>query len=439
MARQRSHIGKLGTTAILALDEKGYGIGEFKGRKIHIPGALPGEYVRFQIAHLRRHKLCGQLLDIYQPSPSRISPRCKHFYHCGGCALQTLSTKEQVSLKQARLLRELRAQGIDPPLPSPPLMGASWGYRRSARLGVRLVPDKGGALVGFSEKLSNKIAVLNGCETLLPSVARLIPGLRELIGGISCASKIPQIDVIADDIRVVLTLRHLAPLNSLDQEALRAFGKRHAVQWLLQSGGVQTVRTLDDPTEEPLSFSHPFFGVTIEFASTDFVQVNATLNELLVRQVVDWLDLGAEDRVLDTFCGIGNFTLAMARRAKWVTGLEGEHTLVARGMRNATRNHLKNVAFYGVDLYDPEKISLWLNNNWNALLVDPPRSGALELVQQLHAPYPERLVYVSCNPTTFARDAAELVQRHGFELIRLGIADMFPQTRHVESIGLFVH
>ena len=324
MARQRSHRDRLGTTTILALDKKGCGIGEFKGRKVHIPGTLPGEYIRFQIAPSHRHESRGRLLDIYQSSPSRITPRCKHFYHCGGCALQTLSTDDQISLKQTRLLGEFRAHGIDPPLPSPPLIGASWGYRRSARLGVRLVPDKGGALVGFSEKSSGKIAVLDGCETLVPSVARLIPELRELMGEISCAGKIPQIDVIADDIKVMLTLRHLAPLSPADRVALHAFGERYAVQWLLQSGGMKTVQPLDDTTEEPLSFSHPFFGVTIEFRSTDFVQVNATLNELLVRQAVHWLDLSTEDRVLDTFCGIGNFTLAMARQANWVTGLEGD-------------------------------------------------------------------------------------------------------------------
>ncbi|MEM7255660.1 MAG: 23S rRNA (uracil(1939)-C(5))-methyltransferase RlmD, partial [Pseudomonadota bacterium] len=312
------------------------------------------------------------------------------------------------------------------------------GYRRSARLAARFVPGKGGMLVGFRERAGNKVVLMDTCPVLDERVQSVLAALGPVLGRLSAPRAVPQIQVAAGEREVALVLRHLEPLTPSDEDLLGRFGDEHRVTWLLQSGGPDTLRPLSGSMMPALSYRHPAFSVELSFDASDFIQINATVNERLVTTAVSWLAPTAGDRVLDAFCGIGNFTLALATRAGEVLGVEGDSTLVNRAQDNAQLNRIANAQFAVANLYDADMEAAVLERPYDAMVIDPPRSGAEAFVQAMTTNPPPRVVYVSCEPTTLARDADYLVNTLGYRVGRAGIADMFPHTNHVESVVLFL-
>ncbi|ADJ29137.1 23S rRNA (uracil(1939)-C(5))-methyltransferase RlmD [Nitrosococcus watsonii] len=423
--------------SIEALTHEGRGIAHVAGKTIFIDGALPGETVWFHYLRRRGKFDEGRVLEVLQPAPSRVEPRCRHFGVCGGCSLQHLSTVAQLQLKQVTVREQFRHfGGVEPEQWLPPLAGAVWGYRYKARLGVKFVKKKDRVLVGFREKGSSLIAALERCEVLHPPVGSLLPALGELIASLSCYDRIPQIEVAAGDQSTGLVFRHLVPLTTADTEQLMAFGQAHKLQIYLQGGGAETVRLLW-PAEARLSYSQ-FGELEMIFLPTDFTQVNREVNTKMVQQVLALLEIASGERVLDLFCGVGNFTLPLAMAGAEVVGIEGDAGLVARARANAAHNRLENVRFDVADLNGLEWTHhAWAREGFSKALLDPPRSGALLAVQQMSKLRVQRIVYISCNPATLARDAGELVNRQGYRLRYAGVIDMFPHTTHVETLALF--
>ncbi len=431
----------------------GRGVARIGGKATFIEGALPGETVRFR--YLSRHKNydSGRLVEVVTPSPDRVTPPCPHFGTCGGCSLQYMTPEAQLAAKQQVLVEQLERLGkVKPDTWLAPLSGPAWGYRRRARLGVRRVPSKGGVLVGFREKRKSFIANIGSCAVLMPQVSALLPALRQLITGLSCPDRIPQVEVAVGDTATALVFRHLVPLTENDRTQLRGFGEQHGLQIHLQPHGPESLEAVwpekcamngavTEPRMQnpaPLYYRLPEFHVAIRFRPTDFIQVNAELNIVMVHQALKLLELKPEDRVLDLFSGLGNFTLPLARRAAQVLGIEADAELIEGARANAARNGLNNVEFRAGNLYDEAGPAPWAGYTFNKILLDPPRSGAIEAIKRLAEPLPERIVYVSCYPATLARDAEYLVRVLGYRLVAAGAMDMFPHTSHVESMALFV-
>lgn len=428
---------QLAEVEISGLSHEGRGIAHLDGETIFIHGALPGERVRFR--HLRRRRGIseGELVEILQASPERITPLCAHFGVCGGCDLQHLPPQRQLQIKEDTLRMQLQRIGrVEPETWLPPLTGESWSYRRKARLAVKLVPKKGGVLVGFRERNSSLVAALNNCPVLDPRIGQHLQDLAAALGKLSSVRQLPQIEVAIGDDTVGLVFRHLVPLPEEDEAALIALGQRFGFSIYTQSGGPDTVRLLW-PEQTRLSYRLPEFELELAFQPTDFTQVNADINRLMVSRAVELLDPQPGDTVLDLFCGLGNFTLPLARHAARVVGIEGEAGLVGRARENARDNGLENCEFHVANLARDVRDLPWMRYRYDKLLLDPSRLGAAELIPQLKALNVPRLVYVSCNPATLARDASMLVQEQGYRLRSAGIIDMFPQTAHVESIALF--
>ena len=423
---------------IESMTHDGKGVTHIDGKATFVYGSLPGERVRFVYIEQRRKYDQGRVVEILEPSPERIEPRCAQFGICGGCSLQHQAPEAQVRSKQQALLDALQHIGkVSPAELLPPLICESpWGYRRKARLGVRHVPKKGGTLVGFRERGSAKIAEVQTCHILHPRVGELLPALSRLIDDLSIRDQIPQIEMAMGDSVCVLIFRLLAPLGEADREQLLAFGPHHEVVIYLQESGPESIRPLAGEAVD-LFYQLPDFDLTLHFLPSDFTQVNTDINRQMVRRAVELLELEPADRVLDLFCGLGNFTLPMARRAGEVTGVEGDAGLVARARENAQRNHIGNCRFYAANLYEALDNEPWLQDRFNKVLLDPPRSGAQEILPQLPRLGVERLVYVSCYPGTLARDAGILVHELGYRLLSAGVMDMFPHTAHVESIAVF--
>jgi 23S rRNA (uracil1939-C5)-methyltransferase len=433
-------LGDTGVATIESLNHDARGVARVNGKVTFIEGALPGESVRFRYLNRRKSYDNAVLLDVLTPSPDRIAPRCPHFGVCGGCSLQHLRLSAQLAAKQRVLADSLGHIGkVEPETWLAPLAGQEWGYRRRARLGVRLVPKKGGVLVGFRERRRSFVTNLSECPVLEDRVSRLLPGLRALIAGLSCPDRIPQIEVAVADNAVALVFRHLVALVSTDLEQLSAFGERHGLQIYLQGAGPDSVAPLSPRAPEALCYRLPEQDVTIRFGPADFVQVNGEVNRQMVAQALKLLELKPADRVLDLFCGLGNFTLPLARRCQQVLGIEADGTAVAAARANAALNAIANVEFRAGNLYDEEaRQDPWGEFQFEKLLLDPPRSGAIEVLKRLRAPLPRRIVYVSCSPATLARDAEYLVRALGYRLVTAGAMDMFPHTSHVESMALFV-
>lgn len=422
---------------ITALSPEGRGVTHVEGETAFIHNALPGERVNFRYLRRRRGIGEGEAVEILQSSPDRITPTCPHFNICGGCSLQHISSAQQRQHKGEVLRDQLERIGrVAPEEWLPPLSGDAWGYRRKARLGVKLVPKKGGVLVGFRERSSGFIAALESCPVLDPRVGQKLSELAVLIEGLSVVRQLPQIEVAIGDESAGLVFRHLAPLTQADQEALAAFGKEHDFLIYLQPGNENTVHLLW-PEQGELSYRLPEFDVDVAFRPTDFTQVNADINRLMVSRAIELLDPQPQESVLDLFCGLGNFTLPLARRAERVVGVEGEAGLVARAQENARRNGLDNCEFHVADLSRDVRDLPWMQHHYDKLLLDPARSGAAELIPQIARLAASRIVYVSCNPATLARDAGMLVNEYGYRLRSAGIIDMFPHTAHVESIAVF--
>lgn len=415
----------------------GRGIARVDGKATFIHGALPGERVLFRYTQCKRGHDEGEVVSVEVAAPQRVAPRCAQYGVCGGCSLQHLDPLAQVEAKQAVLLDNLRQLGgVTPETLLPPIVNDSpWGYRRKARLGVKDVPRKGKVLVGFRERGSSFVTDVEICHVLHPQVGELLPALSELVAGLSICRALPQIEVAMDDAQCVLILRVLEPPSDDDRKQLSAFAAKHRLTLYLQPGGPESVQPLLEPVD--LHYALPEFGVSLSFLPGDFTQVNSDINRKMVARALQLLDPQADDVILDLFCGIGNFTLPIARQAGSVVGVEGDSGLVARARANAARNAIDNAEFFTADLYGALDAEPWLRRRFTGALLDPPRSGALEVLPLLPRSGVRRIVYVSCYPGTLARDAGELVKHHGYRLLSAGVMDMFPHTAHVESIALF--
>jgi 23S rRNA (uracil1939-C5)-methyltransferase len=420
-----------------ALTHDGRGVAHVDGKAVFIPGALAGEEVRIERLRRRRGHDEARLLEVIEPSPSRVAPRCAYFGTCGGCALQHLEHGAQLEAKHSVLVESLRRIGhVAPEEWLPPLHGAAWNYRRRARLSARRVPAKGRTLVGFRERASAYITDMRRCEVLAEPVDELVGPLSDLIEALSIRERVPQIEIAVAGERPALVMRVLDAPSGEDRVRLRDFARRHGVDWYLQPGDAGSAHPLEDDTPLPRYRIDPY-DVDVEFAPTDFIQVNADLNARLVARALELLAPGDGDDVLDLYCGVGNFTLPLARRAGRVTGVEGDATLVERARGNALRNALANVTVHAADLAGEIAVFPWARQRYDLVLLDPPRAGASALLPQFAVWQPRRVVYVSCDPATLARDAGILVEGLGFRLRAAGVADMFPHTAHVEAIALF--
>jgi 23S rRNA (uracil1939-C5)-methyltransferase len=366
----------------------------------------------------------------------RVVPRCAHFDICGGCAQQHLDSGAQLRLKEQRLRDTFdRLGSVAPARWLPAIASPPWGYRRRARLGVRFVRRKDRALVGFRERRSNLIANIERCEVLSPPVDALIVPLSALVTRLSIRERLPQIEVAVADNAVALVLRVLDPPTEADLASLREFELLHGVRFYLQTGGIDSIRVLSEPAPR-LLYALPEADLQIEFLPTDFIQVNAAVNRALVAASAQLLQLNAGSSLLDLYCGLGNFSLALARHARHVVGVEGDAGLVERAGGNARRNGIANAEFFSADLSADSSAAPWLGRRYSHVLLDPPRAGAREQLPQIARLAPERVLYVSCDPETLARDVGLLVHQHGFELLAAGVVDMFPHTAHVESLAL---
>jgi 23S rRNA (uracil1939-C5)-methyltransferase len=422
---------------IESLDHDGRGVARIGGKAVFIDGALPGESVRFQRVRRRRRYDEAVVVEVLRAAPDRVTPRCPHFGVCGGCSLQHLDHAAQLAAKGRIVAEELaRIGGVQPERWLAPLAGPIWGYRRRARLGSKFVDRKERVLVGFRERGSPLLADLGRCEVLAAPVGELIADLAGLIGGLELRRRVAQIEIAVAENVTALVLRVLDEPPEADLAKLREFESRHGVVLYLQPAGLDSVRPLSPPAV-PLNYALPGLPAGIEFAPTDFVQVNGELNRLMVARALELLEPRASDRALDLFCGLGNFSLPLAQIITEVTAVEGDAALVRRAAANAARNGIGNVRFHAANLAVENLRATWAAERYDLVLLDPPRAGAREVLPLAARSRPRRIVYVSCHAGTFARDAGILVEQLGYRLVAAGIMDMFPHTSHVESIALF--
>lgn len=425
---------------VVNLSHDGKGVARIDGKATFIPGALPDELVEFQYTRVKKDFDEGKLLSIIEPSPLRVEPKCPHYQICGGCSLQHMNEQEQIHFKQEQLVDLLSRFGhTSAQIIIPPLISNHWNYRNKARLSVRFVEKKQSALVGFRERNSPRyIAEITQCPVLNAKLDADIIPLRALIDAMEDKHCIAQIEVAAGDDDIALIFRNLNPLNAHDELIIKQFAEQYKYRIFLQPGGPDTVYSYyPEHVSDYLSYQLPDHQISFQFHPTDFTQVNAELNRKMVSLAIELMDLKSSDKVLDLFCGLGNFSLPMAKYCAQVVGVEGSKIMVERAYMNAKANGLDNVEFYAANLDDVTEVNNLVQQSFNKVLIDPPRSGALEIVKQIDAINPERIVYVSCNPVTLARDTDILVNQKGYVLIKAGVMDMFPHTAHVESIALF--
>jgi len=427
---------------IESLSHEGRGVAHIDGQATFISGALPGEKVTFIYTSKSRKYAEGKVESVIEASPDRVKPKCQHFDMCGGCSLQHLSSKAQINYKQQSMIDGLKHIGKVEPLEIfPPIVGDSWGYRRKARLGVKYVPKKNKVLVGFREYNGRYLADIESCDVLHATVGKKLKEFQALIFGMKSRDSIPQIEVAVGDKNTALIVRHLNALPIEDKDAWIAFAKMHDFQLYLQPSGPETIHCIwPELGSKALYYEHQSFNTKVEFGPQDFFQVNNSINVQMVPRAVELLNLTGEEYVLDLFCGLGNFTLPIARQAAHVTGVEGDAVMVERARETALANGIKNTDYYVSNLMggDEElKREPWLKKHYDCVLLDPPRSGAKEIIAHFAKLKAKRIVYVSCHPATLARDAGELVHKHGYKLLGAGVMDMFPQTAHVESIVVF--
>ncbi len=417
-----------------------------EGKVVFIEGALPGEEVRVSVQRKKNNWEQATLTELRLESSQRVTPGCRHFGTCGGCKMQHFHVGAQVATKQRALEDALWHLGkVKAECMLRPIEGPAWGYRFRARLSVRYVIKKERVLVGFHERKSSYVADMDSCEVLPPHLSAMLVPLRELVTGMDQRDRLPQIEVAVGDEVTALVLRHLEPMSAADLQRLRDFAATHGVQWWLQPKGPETVHLLDEGGPQ-LAYSLPEFGIAMPFKPTDFTQVNSQINRVLVSRALRLLDARPNERVIDWFCGLGNFTLPLATQAGQVLGIEGSGALVARSRENAALNGLAaKTSFVARNLFEitPEELASYgAADKW---LIDPPREGAFALAKALadqasnptsYQP-PKRIVYVSCNPATLARDAGLLVHEAGYRCVSAGAINMFPHTAHVESMAVF--
>jgi 23S rRNA (uracil1939-C5)-methyltransferase len=436
----RAHNAALETGVVADLTHEGEGVvrsTSIDGKTVFIAGALPGERVTFRRRGFHKSHDEAELVEVLEASPQRVVPRCAHFGVCGGCALQHLDPAAQLEAKQKELAGNLQRIGnVTPETWLPPLLGPHWNYRRRARLSSRFVIKKGRSLVGFREKQGKYVADVQRCEVLAEPVGPLVGALADLLTGMQRRESLPQIEVALSDGERVLVFRVLDPLPEADLERLREFERGQGLRILLQPGGLDTVAPLT-PGPLDLHYRLDAFELKLDFGPTDFVQVNAAINQSMVARAIELLEVGPQDRVLDLYCGLGNFTLPLARRAAEVVGVEGEAGLIGRARANAEANGITNARFHVADLSQPpDKTIPWMRGGYDKVLLDPPRVGAREVLSAVAHIAPRRLVYISCHTGSLARDLGVLTHELGFRLRAAGVLDMFPHTTHVESMAV---
>ena len=438
---------------IESLSPEGRGVAHIDEKTIFISGALPGEKVTFIYTSSRKSHAEGKVEAVLEASPYRVEPKCEHYAICGGCSLQHLSSEAQIKYKQQSMLDSLKHIGnVEPQEVFEAMTGDMWAYRRKARLGVKYVFKKDKVLVGFRERHGGFLAEMDSCEVLHEAIGKKLHLFQEMIYEMDSRDSTPQIEVaVGDELmagqegsNIALIIRHLKDLSDKDIALWIAFGKEHNFQIYLQPKGPTTVhRIYPGPTETQgtdLVYEHPEFGTKVHFGPQDFFQVNTSINRQMVPRAVELLQLTGKERVLDLFCGLGNFTLPIARNAEHVTGVEGDLVMVDRAKKTAKANGIENTDYYACNLMDTEqelRAQPWLKKEYDCILLDPPRSGAKEIIELFKKLKAKKIVYVSCHPATLARDAGELVNTHGYTLLGAGVMDMFPQTAHVESIAVF--
>ena len=447
MARRRRNRKPFDTTPqeinIESIAHDGRGVGRgVDGKVVFVDYALPDEKVRYVPVMNRKSYLFGSTIEVIEKSEHRVDPKCSVFGECGGCVLQHLDEKIQIQYKQEQLLENLKKIGnVQPEELLSPMIGPAWGYRRRARLGAKFVPKKGGMIVGFRERNTSYIQPTDSCEVLNPKVSALLPDLRSTLEQTSCNDKIPQVEISVADNATVMIVRHLETFAQTDLDLLTEFAIRNDLQVFLQPGNLKSVHPLYPEKPDALFYQLPEFDIKVEFLPTDFIQVNAGINQQLISKTVELLDLKSEDRVLDLFCGVGNFTLPLARKSSQVVGVEGDQALVNRALHNKKLNELEHLNFYFGDLFkedmSPDSHGDWLEQKFDKILLDPPRSGAAEMIKRLPQFGASKVVYVSCGPATLARDAGVMVNEHGYRMTHAGVIDMFTHTAHVESIAVF--
>lgn len=422
-----------------SLTPEGRGVAHIDGKTVFVSGALPGEEVQFR--YIRRHSNFDEAyaVAVIKTAPNRVFPRCKHFNLCGGCTLQHLDANAQIHAKQQGLLDNLKRIGnVVPMNVLSPLTASNWGYRRKARLGVRYVHKKQRVLVGFREKSSHYLADLEQCEILHPHIGLNLRVLADFIQGLDAYNKIPQVEIAAGDNGTALVFRHLEELSENDRQRFQKFAKQHNYYIYLQAKGPDTAMAVW-PEDAALFYTLPEHGIQIDFKPIDFTQINYEINAMMINRTMELLRPEPDDHVLDLFCGIGNLSLPIARKVSKIVGVEGEVAQVNRARQNALRNKIYNADFHVADLKQDINVFPWMRKQYyDKIVLDPPRSGALEILASLSAIAAGRIVYVSCNPTTLSHDAGELVHKHGYQLESLAVIDMFPHTSHVESMALFV-
>ena len=448
-SRQDPTLNPILTTFIESLDQEGRGVAHVEGKAIFIDGALPNERVSYQSQYIKPSYEVAKVMDILKQSNQRVTPKCPHFGLCGGCKLQHLDANAQVAAKQRLLENDLWHIGkVKPDNMLPPLYGPTWGYRHKARLSVKYVDKKQRVLVGFNEKATRYVADMDSCEVLVPAVSALIVPLQQMIEQLSIRDKLPQIELAVGEPdpnngregdTIVLILRIMEALTLEDEALLKVFAENHQVQIWTQTKGPETIKPFWPLNGAALSYSLPEFNLTYPFKPNEFTQVNPQINQVMIRRAMQLLSPQAGEKIADFFCGIGNFTLPIARSGAAVLGLEGLANLVSRANESAALNAINNVTFGVADLFKMTPESLLNLGKLDKWLIDPPRDGAYELVQAINIDTaPQSIVYVSCNPATLARDAGVLVHEKGYTLKSAGVINMFPHTAHVESIALFI-
>ncbi|HEY2465750.1 MAG TPA: 23S rRNA (uracil(1939)-C(5))-methyltransferase RlmD [Steroidobacteraceae bacterium] len=421
---------------IVDLAHDGRGVARVEGKAVFIEGALPSERVRFRVLKRRRQMDEAAVVEVLAASPDRAVPRCPHYGICGGCSLQHFAPAAQLAAKQRQLLENLQRIGnVQPTRVLAPLRGPAWAYRRRARLGIKYVHKKGRVLAGFREREKPYIADIKRCDVLLAPLAQLPQELAALTETLTIREKMPQVEVAAGDRATALVFRVLESPSATDLAKLAAFGAQRGLQIFLQPGGLDSVRPLHD--YPPLDYAVDGGSIVIEFGPVDFIQVNRDINSAMVDAAMALLQPQPGDTALDLFCGLGNFTLPLARRVRQVLGVEGDASLVSKARANASRNGIGNAAFGVENLFEPKAFAAWAIEHYDLVMLDPPRAGAAELLGCMSRWSPRRVVYISCHPGSLARDAQILVAEHGFELSAAGVMDMFPHTTHVESIAVF--
>lgn len=423
---------------IESLTLEGQGVARIDGKAVFIEGALPGETVAFRYTSYKQKHDEGKVETLLVPSSERVEPKCAHFGVCGACTWQHIALDAQIQHKQQAMLNNLKHIGkVEPESVFEPLVADGWAYRRKARLGVRWVKAKGKALVGFREKDGRFLADLSRCEILHPTLGEHLTDFQDLITGLEARETIPQIEVAVGDNATALVVRHMEPLSDSDRTQLLEFAREFNYQLYLQPKGPDTVHCIY-PQSPELYYEHPQFNTRVKFAPLDFFQVNQALNRKMVVRALELLAPQPTDTVLDLFCGLGNFTLPLARQAAEVIGVEGDMAMVERARAAAHANDIHNTDYYACNLMAEDLgRELWLKRRYDKILLDPPRAGAKEVIAHMGKLKASRIVYVSCDPATLARDAGELVHTHGYCLVGAGVMDMFPHTSHVESIAVF--